>query len=144
MTWPWNLKSVKPRAQVIAEAKAKGEHCHFGSLMDLCHEKSAELDRPDHLKEYKGRGVFRGDQVRDETGHLAVFTEQSASASSMSAAKMLDAIGRFPGCASQDSDANKAYTQVLFKDVNELLGGSDDAQVQAVTWISLPRNRRPA
>ena len=38
----WNLASVRPRKEVIAEAKAAGKHVHFGSLMDLCHEKHAE------------------------------------------------------------------------------------------------------
>ena len=56
--------------------------------------------------------------MRDEDGFLAVFSEQGASASSMAAAsKMLDAIGRFPGNDSEDSDALGAYTQVLLKDV---------------------------
>ena len=107
--------------------------------MDLCHEQGVEFNRPDHEKIYKGRVVFRGDQVRDETGFYAVFTEQSASASHMAAIKFMDYIGRIDGNISQDSDAIKAYTQVKLDSLVELLG----EDVQAETWITLPRERRP-
>ena len=63
----WDLSRVRPRAEVVAEAKKLKKSVHFGSLMDLCHEKGAEFNRPDNLKVYKGRVVFRGDQIRDET-----------------------------------------------------------------------------
>ena len=56
--------TVRPRADVEREAKAKNKTAHFGDLMELCHEKHSEL--PKHLRTYKGRVVFRGDQVRDE------------------------------------------------------------------------------
>ena len=59
---------------------------------------------------YKGRLVFRGDQVRDETGYYAVFSEQGTSASHMAAAKMVDAIGRMLGHKAEDTDAVGAYT----------------------------------
>ena len=135
----WDLSRVKPKAQVIAEARKAGRTVHFGSLMDLCHEKGAEFNRPMNEKIYKGRVVFRGDQVRDETGFYAVFTEQSASASHMAAIKFMDFIGRIPGNDSEDSDAVKAYTQVRLDSLEKLLGEN----VQADTWITLPRERRP-
>ena len=67
----WDLSSVRPRAEVEAEAQRLHKKVHFGSVMDLCHEKHAELALPD--PDYKGRVVFRGDQVRDEAGFYAVF-----------------------------------------------------------------------
>ena len=85
--------------------------------MLLRHEKFAELNRPKHLKEYKGRCVLRGDGVRDEEGFHAVFSEQGTSASHASAAKFLDAISRFPGCDGENADASSAYTQVRFSDL---------------------------
>ena len=91
----WNVDRVRPRAEVIAEANRKKVSVHFGRLMDLCHLKHAELDK--NVQKYKGRVVFRGDQVRDETGFYAVFTEQSASASHMAAIKFMDYIGRIDG-----------------------------------------------
>ena len=66
--------------------------------------------------------MFRGDQVRDETGFLAVFSEQGTSASHLAAAKFLDAIARFPGCDGEGADAKSAYTQVLMAEWPEYLG----------------------
>ena len=48
----WNLLSVRPRKEVIAEAKAAGKHVHFGRLMDLRHEKFAERQLPESEKVY--------------------------------------------------------------------------------------------
>ena len=92
-----------------------------------------------NLKVYKGRVVFRGDQVRDEICFSALFSEQLASASHMAAFKLMDCIRRLPGNESEDFDAVKGYTQVKLVIVHELPG----QDVQAETWISLPRGRRP-
>ena len=55
--------------------------------------------------------------VRDDSGNYAAFTEQGASASHITAAKVLDVISRLPGCSGQASDAASAHTQVEMKDV---------------------------
>ena len=85
--------------------------------------------------------VFRGDAVKYQTGHLAVFTEQGASASQMAAAKFLDTIARMPGKSGESNDAVSAYTQVFMKEAPRLLK-LDETQCPR-TWISLPRSRRP-
>jgi hypothetical protein len=105
----WDPSKVKPKQQVMAEAKANNRKVHFGSLMELCHIKNSQLGKEFWV--YKGRIVFRGDLVKDETGQFAVFTEQGASASHMAAAKFMDAISRMPGNSGEDSDAVGAYTQ---------------------------------
>ena len=74
----------------------------------LCHIQHSELAAAFHR--YKGRVVFGGNQIRDEQGVLAVFQEQGASASSMTAAKLLDALSRMPGYDGGNADASKAYT----------------------------------
>ena len=135
----WDYDSVRPKADVIAESKRLKKKAHFGSLMDLCHEKHSELKLL--IKLFKGRVVFRGDQTRDEDGFFAVFSEQGASASHIAAAKFLDAIARCPGCDGEDSDAIGAYTQVVLKEAHIILGGTEDNYIE--TWISLPRDRRP-
>ena len=61
-------------------------------MMDICHLKNAELERK--LQKYKGRGVFRGDIVKDNSGACAVFTEKVSSASQLSAAKVMDVTAR--------------------------------------------------
>ena len=108
--------------------------------MDLSFLKHAELQKA--LQEFKGRVVFRGDQVKDKSGFYAVFTEQGASASQMAAAKFLDAIARMPGMGGQAADAVKAYTQVSLKKAPELLGLPPEECPE--TWISLPKSQQPA
>ena len=81
----WNLTKVRSKKEVIDEARTKGAKVHFASLMDICHLNNAELEAK-HQK-YKGRVVFRGDIVKDDSGFYAVFTEQGSSASQMTAAK---------------------------------------------------------
>ena len=105
------------------EAARTGKNVHFGDLMRLCHVKHSELE--EKYRSLKGRIVFRGDNVRDESGHLAVFSEQGTSASHLAAAKLLNAIARMPENDGQDSDATGAYTQA------EHAGDE--------TWVFLPR-----
>ena len=69
--------------------------------MDICHLN----------QKYKGRVVLRGDDVKDDSGSHAVFTEQGSSASQMTAAKIMDIISRLLGCDGQAEDAVSAYTQ---------------------------------
>ena len=78
----WNLTNVRSKKEVIDEARTKGAKVHFASLMDM----SLENAEAKHQK-YKGRVVFRGDNVKDDSGSYAVFTEQGSSASQMTAAK---------------------------------------------------------
>ena len=69
----WNLTKVRSKQEVIDEARMKGAKVHFASLMDICHLKNAELEAK-HQK-YKGRVVLRGENVKDDSGSYAVFTE---------------------------------------------------------------------
>ena len=84
----WKLTEVRSKKEVIDEARTKGAKVHFASLMDICHLKNAELEAM-HQK-YKGRAVFRGETVENDSGSYAVFTEQGSSASQMTAAKIMD------------------------------------------------------
>ena len=77
--------------------------------------------------------VFSGNDVRDENGVLAVFQDQGASASSMTAGKLLDAIARTLGYSGENADAFKAYTQVLLADF----------EGETETWVELPEDRWP-
>ena len=44
------------------------------------------------------------------------FSEQSSSASQMTAAKRMDVVARLPGCDGQAADAVSAYAQVKLED----------------------------
>ena len=76
----------------------------------MCHLKNSELKNK--LQKVKGRVVLTVDIVKNDSMNYAVFTEQGASASHMTAAKSL---GRY----FQDSDAVSAYTQVSNRIVME-------------------------
>ena len=128
----WLKDKVMAKAQVIANARKNGSKVHFGTLMDLCFEKHSQL--AEALRVYKGRVVFRGDQVKDEEGFFAIFSDEGSSASHMATAKFLDAVARMPNCAGEDADATSAYTQVILADMPDHID----------TWISLPPHRRPA
>ena len=56
--------------EVIAEARKVGKTAHFASLMDICHLKNAELEPK--FQKYKGRILFRGDIVKNDSGSDAV------------------------------------------------------------------------
>ena len=103
----WNLTKVRSKKEVIDEARTSGATVHFASLMDICHLKNAELEAK-HQK-YKGRIVFRGDIVKDDSGAYALFTEQCLSASQMTDAKIMNVTARSPGCDGQAADAISAY-----------------------------------
>ena len=81
--------------------------------------KNAELEAK-HQK-YKGRVVLRRENVKDDSGSYAVFTEHGSSASQMTAAIVMDIISRLPGCAGQAADAVSACTQVKMVDAPKLL-----------------------
>ena len=70
---------VQEKSDVMVYAVDNGIEYHFGDLMTLCYEKHAELNLPQPKKVYKGRTVFRRDIVKDETGYLAILSEQGTS-----------------------------------------------------------------
>ena len=111
----WEFDKVRSKRAVMSEARKKGDTVHFGSLMDLCFEKHSEQSAEN--RKYKGRAVFRGDQVKDQESTHAVFNEQTSSSSRMASAKLLDAMARMPGFDGEDADAVGAYTQVVLGDV---------------------------
>ena len=93
----------------------------------------AELETK-HQK-YKGRVVLRGDNVKDDSGSYAVFTEQGSSASQMTAAKIMDIISRLPGCDGQAADAVSAFTQVKMEDAPKLLKKFQNRNVQTFGFV---------
>ena len=74
-----------------------------------------------HLQKTKRASCALGDNVKDEEGNTAVFSEQVASASRMTAAKFLDNIAKLLGMAGEASDAVPAYTQVKIAEAPRLL-----------------------
>ena len=62
------------------------------------------------LGKEESESVLRGDSVREDSGNAAVFKENSASASHVMAANLMDTISRPLGCSGQASDAVSAKT----------------------------------
>ena len=124
---------------MIDEARTTGATVHSASVMDICHQKNAELEAK-HQK-YKGRVVLRCDIVKDNSCSYAVFNEQGSSASQMTAGKIMDIISRLPGFDGQAADAVSAYTQVKMEDAHKLkkIPKSECPDI----WIRLPRHKWP-
>ena len=77
--------------------------------------------------------------MKDETGHKAVCTEQSACASYMAGIEFVDIVARFPDCVGQDADAKSAFTQIKLKEAAGILGVDHVPE----TFISLPKSSWP-
>ena len=65
----------------------------------------------DPYREFKGRCVVQGSDVRDENSHAATFQELSSSPATLEAAKSVDAYGCMKGNETQQCDAQQAYVQ---------------------------------
>ena len=92
-------------------------------------EKNCELDVGDVNRKFKGRVVFEGCFVRDESNNWAIFAEIASCPATMEACKAADANGLFEGNDVQCADGESAHTQAKLKG--------------ATTWIRLPEERWP-
>ena len=95
----------------------------------ICVEKGSELPEKDPRRKFKGRVVFRGNDVRDESHFMATFQDLGSAPASMSSGKFLDFLGLLPGWKIMQADAVRAYTQAI-------LNGTS-------TWVRLPRDQWP-
>ena len=125
----WDQTRVREWRDVAAEAKREGTKVHVGRIFDICVEKNHELAEDDPNRKFKGRVVFEGCHVRDESNAWALFSEITSCPATMAAGKVADAYGLLPGNSLEVSDGESAYTQAL-------LGGTK-------TWIRLPRDQWP-
>ena len=104
----WDASKIKPQAEVLAEARAKGQKTHVGALLVVVSFKGYEKSISEWV--IKARIVFRGDAVRDEANQAAVFDELAASApTSRGGLNMIIAFGLVEGTACSTSACIKAY-----------------------------------
>ena len=131
----WDESTVCNYWDAQRQAKEKlertGIHTDFGSLFDLCVERSSELEEA--KRRYKGRVVFGGHRIHYEFGLAAEFPEQGSGASMISASKLCDAVAMLPGCDGEQSDATSAYTQ------SKLGTGMKGPYI--VTWVEIPQSQ---
>ena len=106
----WDESKIRPKAEVLAEARAKGQKIHVGALMVIVSIKGYEKSPAEWS--IKARIVFRGDAVRDEENQAAVFDELAASApTSLGGLNLVIAFGLLDGHTCSTSDCIKAYVQ---------------------------------
>ena len=85
--------------------------------------------------------MLRGDNVKDEEGYRAVFTEQGASACQMAAAKFLDTMSNLPGMPGETNDAISAYTRVKMPEAPRWFRMPKEDCFEI--WIRIPPRQRP-
>jgi hypothetical protein len=126
----WAESRVTDWDTVAANARTSGKKAQVGLIVEICVEKGSELPVGHPSRKFKGRVVFQGNNVRDESWNTALFQELGSSPATMEAGKACDAIGCAPGNSVEQADAEQAYVQAK-------LGGD------AETWVRLPRDRQP-
>ena len=94
-------------------ARQNRKEMHFGFIDELCMLKGSEPPEEHPLRRYKGRVVFRGNQVKIETWEAALFKQMASQLASMLAAKTADAYGCLKGHTIQQADAIGAYTRAV-------------------------------
>ena len=96
------------------KADRLGYVVHFARLFQIIGVKNSESSDKSSWK-WKGRVIIQGNNIRTQNHDAAVFEDLSSSGSLMSASKLLDIIGHFPGFAQEQADAVSAYTQAPYK-----------------------------
>ena len=66
----WGESKVREWSSVRDEVKKKVKRVHVGMVFGVCVETGSELPAGDPGRRYKGRVVFRGSDVRDESHFL--------------------------------------------------------------------------
>lgn len=98
------------------------EPLHIGRIMTILSIK--DFESPE-LRKLKARVVFRGDNIRDQEGNLAVLLDSKICPSGMSSISVNLAFGAIKGHKTTQSDVARAYLQ-------SMLG------TKVPTWVELP------
>ena len=105
----WIQEEIVSKSDVLAWATRTSNVVHFGNLMIILSVKGSELS-PDQWR-LKARIVFRGDDIRDQSGMSAVFEELFASSPLLEGLNTAVAFGLLESHGVTTSDAVRAYTQ---------------------------------
>ena len=119
--------------------KEKKEKVHVAGLLPVCVEKNSELPEGDPKRIFKGRWVYRGDDVKDENNEAALFNELGSNPATLEASKAVDMYGRVEGNDQQVSDADQAYTQAAMGDSTRAGDEISSVKIKCGTWVRLPR-----
>jgi hypothetical protein len=126
----WDQSQAFEWSDIAHKARTAQQTVHVGRLFEICVEKGSELPAGNPGRNYKGRTVFQGNRVVDQSWDNAIFQELGSAPAAMSATKMCDAYGLMKGHSIETADAEQAY-------INAKLEG-------APTYVRLPRERLPS
>lgn len=105
----WDDSTVEPLSALRARARAKGTHIKVAELLTLVGIKHFELE-PSHWK-WKGRIVYRGDQVRDQDNNVLLFDQTATTPTSLVALNVALWFACLSGNVASCSDAIQAFLQ---------------------------------
>jgi hypothetical protein len=125
----WREDLVEEWGDVKQRANKNHLKTHVGMVFQICVETDSEKEKPEHLRKYKGRVVFRGSDVRAGNWDVAMFQELGSAPATMVAGKVCDVRGLLNDHIIEQADAAQAHTQ-------SLLGGTP-------SWVSLPKDEWP-
>lgn len=106
----WLDSSVMEKSERLALAKSKGKTIHMAEVMPIASIKFWES--PDKRK-YKGRLVFRGDQVKDTWGGAAQFGAMYSTPTNTQAINLAVYYGLLKGHKLAAADCTRAFLQAL-------------------------------
>ena len=106
----WDDDTVMEKADRIAAARKDGKEIHLAEVMPIASIKHWES--PDRRR-YKGRLVFRGDQVRDAWGGAAQFGALYSTPTNIQAVNLAVAYGLFHGNKLTAADCTRAFLQAM-------------------------------
>ena len=67
----WDSDSVVEWSEISGKARSAGTKLHVGNVFEICVEEGSELDEGNPLRKFKGRTVFQGNKVTDESSEVA-------------------------------------------------------------------------
>lgn len=106
----WDDSVVMEKAERLAAARADGKTIHVAEVMPIASIKHWESIPK---RKYKGRLVFRGDDVRDTWGGAARFGEMFATPTNIQAINLAIYYGLLEGNTLRAADCCKAYLQAM-------------------------------
>ena len=103
---------------------------HIGIVFDICVEKNHHLPAGSTGRKFKGRAVYRGNNVRDQDGNWATIHDLASCPSTMAASKIADYYSLSLGHDGEQADAEMAYTPAEFSG--------------PTTWVGIPKEQWPS
>ena len=83
----YDFSVVREYDDVVAEAKKAGKEVHMARIHGICVEKNFQLPKAHPNREFKGRGVLLGTQVKNQFWEAAFFQDLGNSPATFEASR---------------------------------------------------------